>query len=69
LQCGQKILLTVGSTIIILENIEVTDDGYKLLTSKTDKPLECPDNDIICQRISPEEVEITFVKKMLVTKS
>ena len=47
----------------------MTEDGYKLLTSKTDKPVACPDNDIVGRRINADEVEILFTKYVKVTKS
>ena len=39
------------------------DKTYKLKTDRIGKKVECPDNDIACERVSEDYVEITFLKK------
>ena len=51
-----------------MENIEVTSNGYKLLTSETDKEIMCPDNDVSVQAQPDGAVKLQFLKNCKVKK-
>jgi len=50
------------------DNIQLTDDGYKLLTSQTKEPVSCPDKDMIATKLETGEIEIEFTRKIKITK-
>lgn len=51
--------------------IQVESNGYKLLTSqlKPNDTIQCPEKDITCTKISEEEIELFFHKKVTFIKS
>lgn len=52
-------------------NVQHTENGYTLLTSQIENgdEIECPDKDMVTKKISAEEVEVTFTKKVKITRS
>jgi len=48
--------------------VKQNGQNYTLLTSQTKDSIKCPDNDVVAKRISDDEVELTFLKNIKITK-